>query len=94
MLAGRKTDGEIVNGASGVKTRAGEKVLPKAILPTSVIFNSRPKPRECVNMGYCTACAQAFTGGTEKYALHANVLRSKSAAHGGKLMWKTSSWRR
>lgn len=62
MLAGRKTDGEIVNGASGVKTGAGEKVLPEAILPTSVIFNSRLKPRECVNMGYCTACAQAFTG--------------------------------
>lgn len=62
MLAGRKTDGAIVNEASGVKTGAGEKVLPQAILPTSVIFNSCLKPRECINMGYCTACAPAFTG--------------------------------
>lgn len=89
MLAGRKTDGEIVNGACGVKKKgAGEKVSPEAILPTSVIFNSRLEPPECVNMGYCTACRRqtGLRGGRERHAQHANALRNKTARHEGKMM--------
>lgn len=54
LQGGRQIERKRMGG--GWSERAPRKSLLEAILPTSVIFNSSLKPRECVNIGYYTVC--------------------------------------
>lgn len=92
MLAGRKTDGEIVNGASGVKREQEKKFRLRQYYPPLLSLTlALSHGSASIWVIVQRACAGTHRqtgprGGREQHAQHANELRNKAAPHEERVM--------